>query len=147
MERSLSVHRLSHGYWYGIAVISATILSIVPTPVKNWIDSRFNQSEMIMDDKASLTWYVLGERGFVRIADRTGNLLEIAFIYDVCGSWSLWVLRWRTVLGGVRAPYIASQAHVVRDRWLVHYGRGCFYDLFHRRSFGFIGEVFQLWSL
>ena len=33
--------------------ISATILSIVPTPVKNWIDSRFNQSEMIMDDKAS----------------------------------------------------------------------------------------------
>lgn len=33
--------------------ISATILSIVPTPVKNWIDSRFDQSEMIMDDKAS----------------------------------------------------------------------------------------------
>ena len=33
--------------------ISATLLSIVPTPVKNWIDSRFNQSEMIMDDKAS----------------------------------------------------------------------------------------------
>ena len=33
--------------------ISSTILSIVPTPVKNWIDSRFNQSEMIMDDKAS----------------------------------------------------------------------------------------------
>ena len=31
------------------------------------------------------TWYVLGERGFVRIADRFGNLLEIAFIYDVCG--------------------------------------------------------------
>ena len=25
--------------------ISATILSIVPTPVKNWIDSRFDQSE------------------------------------------------------------------------------------------------------
>lgn len=33
--------------------ISATILSIVPTPVKNWIDSRFDQSEVIMDDKAS----------------------------------------------------------------------------------------------
>ena len=33
--------------------ISVTILSIVPTPVKNWIDSRFDQSEMIMDDKAS----------------------------------------------------------------------------------------------
>lgn len=33
--------------------ISATILSIVPAPVKNWIDSRFDQSEMIMDDKAS----------------------------------------------------------------------------------------------
>lgn len=33
--------------------ISATLLSIVPTPVKNWIDSRFDQSEMIMDDKAS----------------------------------------------------------------------------------------------
>lgn len=33
--------------------ISATILSIVPTPVKNWIDSRFDQSEMIMDNKAS----------------------------------------------------------------------------------------------
>ncbi|WP_455626297.1 inorganic phosphate transporter [Parabacteroides sp.] len=33
--------------------ISATLLSIVPAPVKNWIDSRFDQSEMIMDDKAS----------------------------------------------------------------------------------------------
>ncbi|MDD2953876.1 MAG: inorganic phosphate transporter [Parabacteroides sp.] len=33
--------------------MSATILSIVPAPVKNWIDSRFDQSEMIMDNKAS----------------------------------------------------------------------------------------------
>ena len=33
--------------------LSATILSIIPTPVKNWIDSRFNQSEMIIEDKAS----------------------------------------------------------------------------------------------
>ncbi len=33
--------------------LSVTILSIIPTPVKNWIDSRFNQSEMIIEDKAS----------------------------------------------------------------------------------------------
>ena len=66
--------------------ISATILSIVPTPVKNWIDSRFNQSEMIMDDKASFDLV----RASVNVVlsgllDRFGNLLEIAFIYDVCG--------------------------------------------------------------
>ena len=66
--------------------ISATILSIVPTPVKNWIDSRFNQSEMIMDDKASFDLVRASVNVvFVRIADRFGNLLEIAFIYDVCG--------------------------------------------------------------
>lgn len=33
--------------------LSATVLSIIPLPVKNWIDSRFNQSEMIIEDKAS----------------------------------------------------------------------------------------------
>ena len=29
---------------------------------------------------------------------------------------------------------------VLSDRWLVHYGRGCFYDLFHRRSFDLLGR-------
>lgn len=33
--------------------ISSTILSIVPASAKNWIDSRFNQDEMIIEDKAS----------------------------------------------------------------------------------------------
>lgn len=33
--------------------ISATLLSVVPLPVKRWIDSRFNQQEMVIDDKAS----------------------------------------------------------------------------------------------
>ena len=33
--------------------ISQTMLSVVPTPVKNWIDSRFNQDEMILENKAS----------------------------------------------------------------------------------------------
>ncbi len=33
--------------------LSATILSVVPIPVRNWIDSRFDQSEMVLDDKAS----------------------------------------------------------------------------------------------
>lgn len=33
--------------------MSATMLSVVPVRVKNWIDSRFNQDEMIMDDRAS----------------------------------------------------------------------------------------------
>lgn len=33
--------------------ISATLLSVVPQPVKNWIDSRFNQHDMILEDKAS----------------------------------------------------------------------------------------------
>lgn len=33
--------------------MSATMLSVVPVRVKNWIDSRFNQHEMIMDDRAS----------------------------------------------------------------------------------------------
>lgn len=35
------------------STISATILSIIPVPVKSWIDSRFNQSEMIIEDNAS----------------------------------------------------------------------------------------------
>lgn len=33
--------------------ISATLLSVVPLPVKRWVDSRFNQQEMVIDDKAS----------------------------------------------------------------------------------------------
>lgn len=33
--------------------ISATLLSVIPQPVKNWVDSRFNQQEMILEDKAS----------------------------------------------------------------------------------------------
>ena len=33
--------------------LSATILSVIPTPVKRWVDSRFNQKEMIMEDQAS----------------------------------------------------------------------------------------------
>lgn len=33
--------------------ISSTVLSVVPLPMKRWIDSRFNQNEMIMEDKAS----------------------------------------------------------------------------------------------
>lgn len=33
--------------------ISATLLSVVPQPVKNWVDSRFNQQDMILEDKAS----------------------------------------------------------------------------------------------
>lgn len=33
--------------------ISATIGNIVPDNVKRWVDSRFNQDEMIMEDKAS----------------------------------------------------------------------------------------------
>lgn len=33
--------------------ISQTMLSVVPAPVKNWIDSRFNQDEMILENKAS----------------------------------------------------------------------------------------------
>lgn len=32
---------------------AAIVLNIVPDPIKRWIDSRFDQSEMIMDDKAS----------------------------------------------------------------------------------------------
>ncbi|WP_165157556.1 inorganic phosphate transporter [Parabacteroides sp. ZJ-118] len=33
--------------------ISAAIVSVVPAPVKSWIDSRFDASEMILDDRAS----------------------------------------------------------------------------------------------
>ncbi|MGM9759932.1 MAG: inorganic phosphate transporter [Parabacteroides sp.] len=33
--------------------IAATILNVIPTPVKQWVDSRFNQEEMIMEEKAS----------------------------------------------------------------------------------------------
>lgn len=33
--------------------ISQTMLSVVPNPVKNWVDSRFNQDEMILENKAS----------------------------------------------------------------------------------------------
>lgn len=33
--------------------ISATLLSVVPPGVKRWVDSRFNQQEMVIDDKAS----------------------------------------------------------------------------------------------
>lgn len=33
--------------------ISATLLSVVPLPVKRWVDSRFNPQEMAIDDKAS----------------------------------------------------------------------------------------------
>lgn len=33
--------------------ISATLLSVVPQPVKNWVDSRFNQQDMILENKAS----------------------------------------------------------------------------------------------
>ena len=32
---------------------SSAVLSVIPIPVKNWIDSRFNQDEMILEDKAS----------------------------------------------------------------------------------------------
>ena len=33
--------------------IANTILQVIPTPVKQWVDSRFNQQEMIMEDQAS----------------------------------------------------------------------------------------------
>ncbi|MBP3517981.1 MAG: inorganic phosphate transporter [Parabacteroides sp.] len=33
--------------------ISTTILSVVPVRVKDWVDSRFNSNEMILEDKAS----------------------------------------------------------------------------------------------
>lgn len=33
--------------------ISQTLTSVIPTPVKHWIDSRFNQDEMILENKAS----------------------------------------------------------------------------------------------
>lgn len=33
--------------------MAATLLSVVPQPVKNWVDSRFNQKGMILEDKAS----------------------------------------------------------------------------------------------
>ena len=33
--------------------LSATFLSVVPSSTKKWIDSRFNQDEMIMEEKAS----------------------------------------------------------------------------------------------
>lgn len=33
--------------------MAATLLSVVPQPVKNWVDSRFNQQDMILEDKAS----------------------------------------------------------------------------------------------
>ena len=32
---------------------SATIMNVVPVPVKNWIDRRFNNQEIILEDKAS----------------------------------------------------------------------------------------------
>lgn len=32
---------------------SATMLSVVPTPVKTWIDGRFNNNEIILENKAS----------------------------------------------------------------------------------------------
>ena len=32
---------------------SSTILSVVPPKVKDWIDSRFNNDEIILEDKAS----------------------------------------------------------------------------------------------
>ena len=33
--------------------LSSAVLNVIPVPVKNWIDSRFNQEEMIIEDKAS----------------------------------------------------------------------------------------------
>ena len=33
--------------------IANTILQVIPTPVTQWVDSRFNQQEMIMEDQAS----------------------------------------------------------------------------------------------
>ena len=53
---------------------SSTILSVVPPKVKDWIDSRFNNDEIILEDKASfrrLTWHL----------------------------WWQWAVRWPTVPG------------------------------------------------
>ena len=92
--------------------ISATILSIVPTPVKNWIDSRFDQSEMIMDDKASFDLV----RASVNVV-LSGLLIALgtSLKLPLSTTYVAFMVAMGTslaaVLGGVRAPYIASQAY------------------------------------
>lgn len=111
--------------------ISTTLLSVVPPRAKDWIDSGFNNNEIILEDKASFDLVRASVNVVLSgllIAVGTSLKLPLSTTYVafmVARGSSLADRAW-----GVRVRFTASPGCAFCDRRLVHYGWRRFYDLF-----------------